>query len=58
MENRLSILNFEASVVPEFKEARGKDWILYGAEGEFKNRYPPSTQMEQQLCRKQRWSSS
>jgi predicted transcriptional regulator len=40
MENRLSILNFEASVVPEFKEARGKDWILYGAEGEFKNRYP------------------
>jgi DNA-binding MarR family transcriptional regulator/sulfur carrier protein ThiS len=40
MANRLSILNFEASVVPEFKEARGKDWILYGAEGEFKNRYP------------------
>jgi len=40
MANNFSILNFEANVVPVFKEARGKDWILYGAEGEYKNRYP------------------
>lgn len=40
MANSLSILNFEANVVPEFKEQRGKDWILYGSEGEYKNRYP------------------
>jgi hypothetical protein len=32
MANSLSILNFEANVVPEFKEQRGKDWILYGSE--------------------------
>jgi predicted transcriptional regulator len=40
MANSLSILNFEANVVPQFKEQRGKDWILYGSEGEYKNRYP------------------
>jgi DNA-binding MarR family transcriptional regulator len=40
MANSLSILNFEANVVPEFKEQRGKDWILYGSEGDYKNRYP------------------
>jgi DNA-binding MarR family transcriptional regulator len=40
MANSLSILKFEANVVPQFKEQRGKDWILYGSEGEFKNRYP------------------
>jgi DNA-binding MarR family transcriptional regulator len=36
----LKILNFGAHKVPTFKEARGKDWILFGDEGEFKNRYP------------------
>jgi DNA-binding MarR family transcriptional regulator len=36
----LKILNFEAHKVPTFKEARGKDWILFGDEGEYKNRYP------------------
>lgn len=40
MANSLSILKFEANVVPEFKEQRGKDWILYGSEGDYKNRYP------------------
>jgi DNA-binding MarR family transcriptional regulator len=36
----LKILNFEAHKVPTFKEAKGKDWILFGDEGEYKNRYP------------------
>lgn len=36
----LSVLNFGAHKVPAFKEARGKDWILFGDEGEYKNRYP------------------
>ena len=36
----LKILNFGAHKVPTFKEARGKDWILFGDEGEYKNRYP------------------
>ena len=40
MENNISILNFAAQKVPDFKEQRGKDWILYGSEGEWKNRYP------------------
>jgi DNA-binding MarR family transcriptional regulator len=36
----LKVLNFGAHKVPTFKEARGKDWILYGDDGEYKNRYP------------------
>jgi len=40
MENNISILNFAAQKVPDFREQRGKDWILFGAEGEWKNRYP------------------
>ena len=36
----LKILIFGAHKVPTFKEARGKDWILFGDEGEYKNRYP------------------
>lgn len=36
----LKVLNFGAHKVPTFKEARGKDWILFGDEGEYKNRYP------------------
>jgi predicted transcriptional regulator len=41
MESKhLSILNFAAQKVPDFKEVRGKDWILFGAEGQWKNRYP------------------
>lgn len=40
MENKLSIVNFGAQKVPDFKEVRGKDWIQFGTEGEWKNRYP------------------
>lgn len=40
MENKLSILNFAAQKVPDFKEQRGKDWIMFGTEGQWKNRYP------------------
>jgi len=40
MENNISVLNFAAQKVPDFKEARGKDWIMFGTEGEWKNRYP------------------
>ena len=36
----LKVLNFESHKVPTFKEARGKDWILFGDEGDHKNRYP------------------
>lgn len=36
----LKVLNFGVQKVPTFKEARGKDWILYGDDGEYKNRYP------------------
>jgi DNA-binding Lrp family transcriptional regulator len=36
----LKVLNFGTQKVPTFKEARGKDWILFGDEGEYKNRYP------------------
>jgi len=36
----LKILNFGAHKVPTFKEARGKEWVLFGDEGEYKNRYP------------------
>ena len=38
--NNFSILNFAAQKVPDFKEQRGKDWIQFGTEGEWKNRYP------------------
>jgi len=40
MENNISILNFAAQKVPDFKEERGKDWVMFGTEGEYKNRYP------------------
>lgn len=41
MENKhISILNFAAQKVPDFKEQRGKEWIMFGAEGRWKNRYP------------------
>jgi hypothetical protein len=36
----LKVLNFGTQKVPTFKEARGKDWILFGDEGDYKNRYP------------------
>jgi phage portal protein BeeE len=36
----LSILEFAAHKVPEFKEQASKDWILYGTDPEWLNRYP------------------
>ena len=36
----LKILSLSSQKVPTFKEARGKDWILFGDEGDYKNRYP------------------
>lgn len=36
----LKVLNFGVQKVPTFKEAIGKDWIMFGDEGEYKNRYP------------------
>jgi DNA-binding Lrp family transcriptional regulator len=36
----LKVLNFDTQKVPTFKEARGKDWIIFGDEGDYKNRYP------------------
>jgi hypothetical protein len=39
MKDNLLILNFKAHKAPTFQEERGKDWILYGAEKEWKNCY-------------------
>ena len=36
----VSVLEFAAHKVPEFKEQASKDWILYGTDDEWKNRYP------------------
>jgi len=38
--SRLSLINFEAHKPPTFKEQKGKDWVLYGAEQQWKNNYP------------------
>ena len=35
----LTVLNFGTLKVPTLKEASGKDWTLFGYEGEYKNRY-------------------
>lgn len=37
---RLHAIQLEAHNVPQFKEDRSKDWILYGVERPWKNRYP------------------
>jgi phage portal protein BeeE len=36
----VSVLEFAAHKVPEFKEQASKDWILYGTDPEWLNRYP------------------
>jgi phage portal protein BeeE len=36
----VSVLEFQAHKVPEFKEQASKDWILYGTEAPWINRYP------------------
>lgn len=37
---KLHIVELEAHKTPEFKEQKNKDWVLYGTDGEWKNRYP------------------
>ena len=39
-ENNILIFNFEAHKPPVFKEAKGKDYVLYGTDKTWKNRYP------------------
>ena len=34
------IIDLAAQKVPQFKEVRSKDWIMYGVEAPYKNRYP------------------
>lgn len=36
----VSVLEFAAHKVPEFKEQNGKDWVLYGTDENWVNRYP------------------
>ena len=36
----VSVLEFQAHKVPEFKEQTSKDWVLYGTEAPWINRYP------------------
>lgn len=38
-DSGLHIINLAAHSVPEFKEVRSKDWILYGTDKGWKNRY-------------------
>jgi len=42
MENKeqFIILNFDAHKPPTFTEQKGKEWIVYGTEKEWKNNYP------------------
>ena len=39
-KENILIFNFEANKPPVFKEERGKDYIVYGAEAPYKNLYP------------------
>ena len=38
--NGVSLSKFDAHKTPEFKEHRSKDWVLFGTDDEWKNRYP------------------
>lgn len=38
--DRTFVIDMAAHNVPQFKEERSKDWILYGVERPWKNRYP------------------
>lgn len=40
MSTRLKVINLQAHKVPEFKEERSKDWILYGTAKGWRNQYP------------------
>ena len=38
--DRTFVIDLAAHNVPQFKEMRSKDWIMYGVEAPYKNRYP------------------
>ena len=38
--DRTFVIDLAAHNVPQFKEMQSKDWIMYGIEAPFKNRYP------------------
>jgi DNA-binding MarR family transcriptional regulator len=38
--DRTFVIDLAAHNVPQFKEVRSKDWIMYGIEAPYKNRYP------------------
>jgi DNA-binding MarR family transcriptional regulator len=38
--DRTFVIDLAAHNVPQFKEERSKDWIMYGTEAPYKNRYP------------------
>lgn len=40
MGNNIFNIKLNQHKVPEFKEERSKEWILYGAKGKYRNRYP------------------
>ena len=40
MGNNIFNIKLNEHKVPEFKEERSKEWILYGAKGKYRNRYP------------------
>ena len=37
---RLHTFELQAHKVPEFKEEKSKDWVIYGTDSEWRNRYP------------------
>jgi len=39
MKDKTFVIKLNDHKVPEFKEERSKDWILYGSKGKYKNRY-------------------
>ena len=39
-KDNILIFNFDAHKPPVFKEAKGKDYVLYGSDKQWKNRYP------------------
>ena len=40
MKDKVHVIELEAHKVPEFKEERSKDWIIYGTSKGFRNNYP------------------
>src|SRR5207249_3707565 len=40
IDNFLSVVKFDTNKLPEFKEEKNLDWVVYGTDHEWKNRYP------------------